>query len=193
MMQFIFGGLLPIIGFTVAEEMYGPIWGIVAGMIFGIGEILWEYFSVKKVSTITWATNFLILALGGLALAANDGLWFKLQPAIIEFVFGGALFFSVFKGKSLLLLLAEKQGTSVSESALSFFTGLTFRLGVFFWIHAGLATWAALAWSTPAWAMLKGVGLTVSLLLYMGAEILWQRYKVARRASTQSSLEDRAR
>ena len=38
----IFGGLLPVIAFTVIEDQYGPLWGTVAGMTFGIGEIIFE-------------------------------------------------------------------------------------------------------------------------------------------------------
>ena len=82
-----FGGLLPIIAFTVIEEKYGIIAGLIAGMIFGLGEIIYEYITVKKVSTITWIGNGLILGLGGISLISNEGVWFKLQPAILEFGF----------------------------------------------------------------------------------------------------------
>jgi intracellular septation protein len=46
--------------------------------------------------------------------------------------------------------------------------------------HAVLATWAALHWSTEAWALLKGMGLTVSMLIYMIAEVVWARVKIKR-------------
>ena len=31
------GGLLPVIAFTVIEEVYGTLWGLIAGMVFGVG------------------------------------------------------------------------------------------------------------------------------------------------------------
>lgn len=144
-------------------------------MIFGGGEIIFEKVRYKKVSGITWAANILILGLGGISILADDGIWFKLQPAIFEAFF--ALFFwgSVILKKPLLLAMAEKQGQLIPDFLKSFITGLTVRMGVFFALHAALATWAAFEWTTAQWALLKGAGVTVSFLLYMGVEFLWMR------------------
>ena len=35
----LFGGLLPVIAFTVIEERYGVIWGVISGMAFSVGEM----------------------------------------------------------------------------------------------------------------------------------------------------------
>jgi len=51
------GGVLPVIVFAVIEDRFGTMWGLVAGMIFGVGEIVWEWRTQKKVDTITWAGN----------------------------------------------------------------------------------------------------------------------------------------
>ena len=82
----VFGGLLPVLAFTIAEELYGIIWGLILGMVFGVGEILYERFKFKKVAPITWGANGLILVLGTVALVFQEGIWFKLQPAILELV-----------------------------------------------------------------------------------------------------------
>src|SRR4051812_8922273 len=97
------GGLLPVIIFTVIEEYYGTLWGLVAGMIFGVGEILWELYSRGKVDSMTWGGNGILLVLGGISLITQEGLWFKLQPALIEIAFAGILWGSLFLKKSLLL------------------------------------------------------------------------------------------
>lgn len=52
------------------------------------------------------------------------------------------------------------------------FAGVTFRLGIFFLLHSVLAAYAAFFWSTRAWALLKGVGLTLTMLLYLGIEVV---------------------
>ena len=79
-----FGGLLPVIAFTLIEEKFGTLAGLAAGMIFGAGEIIYEWVKYKKVSTMTWIGNCLLLGLGGVSLISSDGLWFKLQPVLIE-------------------------------------------------------------------------------------------------------------
>ena len=178
--QFLFGGLFPVIGFTVVEEYYGPIWGIITGMAFGLGEMAWEFASTRHVSMITWVSNILILVLGGVSLVSQDGIWFKLQPALIEAAFAFGLIGSVAMGRPLMILLAQKQGQQLTETMTVFFRAVSFRLGVFFLAHAGLATWAAFKWSTTAWALLKGLGLTLSMLVYVFAEFFFLRRKVRR-------------
>ncbi|WP_413586891.1 inner membrane-spanning protein YciB [Bdellovibrio sp. HCB274] len=184
-----FAGLLPVIAFTVIEEKYGTIAGLIAGMIFGVGEICFELYKHKKVQKITWIGNGLLLVLGGISLISDEGIWFKLQPAIMEAVFAIALWVSVALNKPLIVVLAEQQGQKLPEFMKVRMKGMTFRMGGFFAIHTGLAIWAALQWSTTAWAMLKGVGLTVSLIVYMLVEVLFIRRSAMKAHSPEEIAE----
>ncbi|HUP57680.1 MAG TPA: VC0807 family protein [Bdellovibrionota bacterium] len=189
------GGLLPVIIFTVIEMLYGTLWGLVAGMVFGVGEITYEWVKFRKVETFTWVGNGMILVLGGVSLLTNEGVWFKLQPAIIEVATAGLLLGSVFFGNGLMAGLMRKQMAAMTGQAEvtlppwleSLLQGITVRFGLFFLLHAALAAWAAFRWSTEAWAVLKGVGFTVSLILYGVAEAALLRYRVAKlhRSQTQ--------
>jgi len=187
------GGVLPVVAFTVIEEYYGILYGLIAGMIFGAGEICYEWVKQKRVELITWIGNGLILFLGAFSLFTQEGIWFKLQPALIEA--GMALFLAgtlAFRKPFLLMLMQKQRGAGAAlvpnlppeissrvepifKQALS---SLTMRIAVFFTIHAVLATWAALYASTRIWALLKGVGFTVSMILYIVVESLVLRYKV---------------
>ncbi len=182
-------GLLPVILFAVIEDYFGTLWGLVVGMVFGVGEILWEYWVERTVSAITWGGNGMLLLLGGVSLVTDSGIWFKLQPAILEAVFTGVLWGSWLSNKPFLFLMMQKQGgfsgdfeQKLKPGALDVlrdgFSVMTLRMGFFFAIHAVLAVWAALFWSTSAWATLKGVGLTLSLLAYMVVESLVLRFKL---------------
>lgn len=177
-LSLLFGGLLPVIAFTVIEEYYGIIPGLIAGMIFGGGEVIYEYVTQKKVNTITWIGNGLLLGLGTIALFSSEGIWFKLQPAILEFGLFVFLLISWIMKKPFLALMIEKQNPDAPEFVKAQMSGMTLRLSFFMLAHSLLATWAAFYWSTEAWAILKGVGLTVSMIIYMIAEILWARFKI---------------
>jgi intracellular septation protein len=188
--SFLLGGLLPVIAFSVIEDQWGILWGVVAGMVFGVGEILWEKFTAGKVDPITWGGNGLILVLGGLSFVTQEGVWFKLQPALMEAVFALVLWGSCLLGTPFLVLMARKQGVFSSQEHLvrrpelvarmeELMGGMTLRLGFFFGVHAALACWAALKWSTAAWGILKGVGFTVSFVVYMVVESLLLRYRIA--------------
>lgn len=173
-----FAGILPVIAFTIIEEKYGTMAGLIAGMIFGVGEITWELLRYKKVNRITWIGNGLLLGLGAISLISNEGIWFKLQPAIMEAAFAVVLWVMLLFKKNLIVILAEQQGQKFPDQAKHLMNGLAFRIGLFFAVHAVLATWAAFDWSTTAWATLKGIGFTVSFILYMLLEAVWMRKKM---------------
>lgn len=182
----VFGGLLPLIAYTVVEEVYGIVWGLVAGMVLGIGEIVFEKVRQGKVERITWIGNGLIVGMGAISLFTQEGVWFKLQPAILELFFAVLLVGSAIAGKPFLWMMAEKQGLpqrvppEAAAPLKAAFRGLTFRLGIFFAAQAGLATWAALYWSTRAWAFLKGFGVTICLFSYLAVEMIWLRRRLKR-------------
>jgi len=194
MRSLLLAGIIPVILFTVVEEYYGTKWGLLCGMVFGGGEILYEKVKHGKVEAMTWGGNALLLVLGGVSLLTTDGIWFKLQPAVLEGVMAALLIGSVVVGKPFLQLMAEKQRlmppaeSPLHSRILAAYRGLTLRIGVFFLLHMGLAIWAALYWSTRAWALLKGVGFTGSLFVYVFAEavILRRSIKVSLKASGQA-------
>lgn len=175
---FFFAGILPLVAFTVIEEKYGIVAGLIAGMIFGGGEIIYELIRYRKVAAMTWIGNGLLLGLGSFSLISSEGIWFKLQPAIMEGAFALALWTSCLVKKPLLVWLAEKQGQQFPARLRDKFFGVTLRTGFFFAFHTALAIWAAFDWETTHWALLKGVGLTVSFIVYLGTEVLWIRHSL---------------
>lgn len=166
-------GILPLIVYTVVEEVYGTYWGLIAGLILGIVEIVVEKVLYQRVSTVTWIVNALVIGLGCVSLYMNDGIWFKLQPAFAEFIMVVILWGSLVLKKPFLREMAVKQNPNIPGYMLDFFSNITFRLGIFFLIHCALAIWAAFEWSTVNWALLKGVGLTVSSIVYLAIEMWW--------------------
>lgn len=186
-LAFLFGGLLPVIAFTVIEEKWGTVAGLVAGMVFGVGEIIYELIKHKKVSLITWIGNGLLLGLGGISLISEDGIWFKLQPALFEYGFFLFLIGSWLFKKPFLVLMIEKQNPTAPAFLKQRMNGMTFRLSLFFLVHGLLATWAAFSWSTENWALLKGIGLTVSMIVYMALEVVVARLQLRKKAKAPLS------
>ena len=179
---------MPVVAFSVIEDRYGIVAGLIAGMVFGVGEIVWERVSAGRVSAMTWAGNGLVLILGAVSLFTGSGIWFKLQPSLIEGVMAVVLWGSVLVKRPLLVEMARKQGAPVLEIPIVFrsLRGFTLRLGIFFAAHAILAAWAALHWSTAAWAALKGIGFTLTMILYGVAESAVLRYRIAQLKTRQA-------
>ena len=180
MKAFFFGGLLPVIAFTVIEQGYGPVWGTIAGLVFGAGEIIYEWRTQKKISAITATSNGFIIVLGFVSIYTQEGVWFKLQPAILLLVLSLWFILSSFRGTPLLVSLAQKQKTNLPDEMLIFFGKLNLRLGFFMLGLTALSVEAAFEWSTPAWAFLKGIGGPILMVIYLTIEILIFRLRMKR-------------
>ncbi len=181
---FLFGGLFPVILFTVVEEMYGIVAGLIVGMTWGIGEVIYEKVKFGKVDPITWGGNGLLIGLGSISLFTQEGIWFKLQPSILEAAMAVVLIGSFLAKKPVLPMMMKKQGLlerfpeKARPAIENAYAGITWRSGIFMLVHAALAAWAALYWSTRAWAFLKGVGFTLSFIVYLLVEMFAIRGKL---------------
>lgn len=182
--KLLLGGVLPLIIYTLVEEYYGTFWGLICGMVFGTGEIIYEKVKLGKVEWMTWLGNGLLLFFGGVSLLTSEGVWFKLQPAILEAVMGGGILFSHFVKKPFLVSMAKKQNLfgqfppELQPSLEAQLAGFNFRCAFFFFAHAIIATWAAFHWSTRAWVILKGVGFTGTFFIYGLFEMIAMRRKI---------------
>lgn len=163
--------LLPLIVYTLVEEFYGLYWGLICGIVIGVLELIFEKWQYKKISSATWLVNIMVIGLGFLSLYENDGVWFKLQPAFAEGLMVILLWGSILLKKPFLVELSKKQNMNLPPFMDAFLSGITFRLGVFFLIHTALATWAAIKWTTAQWAILKGIGFTLSFIFYLFIEL----------------------
>lgn len=182
--QFLLGGLLPVIAFTAVEAFYGTKAGLIAGVVFGVGEMLYEYLTLKRVQWITLASNALVIVLGGLALVEEDGALFKLQPAILVFAFAAFLIVSSLMGKPMLVALVKKQGRVLPPEAESLLGGLNWRLGICMIAIGAVGVHAAYYWTTAAWATYKAVGAPLMMGAYMAVEVLIIRLRRGRDRKT---------
>lgn len=164
--------LIPLILFTVVEEWGGLTWALLLSVIYAIGEMSWEYWKYRHISKVTLFSNMMVVGLSFVSYLTQDGMWFKLQPAILEALFAVLLIGSFIIKKPLLISMMQAQGQPINEVMVTFFTGLTWRMGVFFMVQAGLAVYASFHWSTEVWAFLKSIGLFIMMILYMFLEVI---------------------
>lgn len=186
MKSLFFGGLLPIVAFTVIEEWKGPVWGTIVALIFGAGEIIYEWRRDGKVSAITWTSNAFIFVLGIVSIYTQEGLWFKLQPAFLVLIMALWLIVSSLRKTPLLVALAEKQNPNIPAEMKDFFGKINMRLGFFFLAMTALSVHAAFYWTTAEWAFLKGLGVPILMGVYMVIEIVIFRLRMKPRPPPDS-------
>jgi intracellular septation protein len=178
--NFLLGGLLPVAAFVVVEQICGTIGGVIAGIVFGGGEIIWEFRRNGKVQGITWLSSGLVLVLGLASLWEGNGVFFKLQPAVFLLVFALIFLGTSALRRPFLAEMARKQNPDIPPEILARFHGINTRLGVFFLFLTALSVHSAFYWSTAAWAALKAAGLPALTALYVAAEVLWIRFSARR-------------
>lgn len=172
------GGFFPILAFAVVEQFWGTLGGVLAGLVFGVGEVLFEMRKTGKVQGITLVSSGLVVFLGALSLWENDGLFFKLQPTVVLLLFGGTFVLTGLLRRPLLVALAKKQNRTLSPFLMQRFRKMNSRMG-FLLIGIGvLNAWAAVKLSTSSRALLKTVGVPMIFGLYLLGELLsirWSR------------------
>jgi intracellular septation protein len=179
--------LVPVILFTVAEEWGGLKWALILSVIYALGEVSWELWRYRRVSGLTLFSNSMVVGLSFISYATQDGLWFKLQPAILELVLAFFLIGSFLFRKPMLVAMMKQQGHQVNSVMEQFFTGLTLRMGFFFIGQAALASYASIFWSTEVWAFLKSVGILVMMVVYMLIEIMIFRRSLSQETAKRQS------
>lgn len=168
--------LIPLIVFWVVESYASLTTALLAAMVFGIGESGYAYWRHGRVDRLTLASTVLVLVTGALGLIWNNGLLFKLKPAMIEIALAGGLFVSVWVGKPAMIVMVQQQlKRQLPPERLAYFRGVTWRMALLFVLHAALTAYAALELSTGSWIFVKGVGSLVMMGITLFGEMVYIR------------------
>ncbi|MFZ4617055.1 MAG: NUDIX domain-containing protein [Rectinemataceae bacterium] len=149
---------IPLLAFIVAEALFGETIGLIVGITIGIAEFLWVLLREKRADPFVAADTALIALAGGVSLAFGNDIFFKLKPAVVEFVLGAAM--------SLLLVLPARylegyfarilRGATLPPGALSALRkSIVLMVGLLV-LHAALTAWAALNLSDAGWGFVSG-------------------------------------
>ncbi len=183
-------GLVPLIVFVAADALFGEAVGLAVGLAVGVGEFLYVLAKDRKADPFVAADTLLLAVAGGLSLALRDEIFFKLKPAIVEFVLGAGMGMLLVLPPSFLkgYLGRQLRGVEIPDEAMpAMRRSLGAMLGLLL-LHAGLTAYAAFALSNAAWGFISGV----LLYLVFGAVALWQFLSARhqRRRATRSPGRD---
>lgn len=151
-------GLLPLALFVAADAVFGELVGLAVGIGTGLVEFAYGLIKHKRADPFVAADTLLLTVAGGLSILLRDEIFFKLKPAIIEFVLAAAM------GAMLVLPPAylkgyvgrQLRGVSIPDEAmLSMKRSLAFLLAVLA-AHIALTVYASFAMSTAAWGFVSG-------------------------------------
>ena len=183
-------GLLPLVLFVGADALFGETIGLVVGISVGLLEFAFVLIKDKKADPFVAADTILLAVAGGLSLVLRDEIFFRIKPAIIEFVLAVAMGVMLALPPAYLKGYVGKQlrGVSIPDGAMpAMKKGLALLLAALA-AHIALTLYAAFALSTAAWGFISG-GL---LYILFGAVALVQFISArlrSRRIAASSSGE----
>jgi isopentenyldiphosphate isomerase/intracellular septation protein A len=165
-------GLVPIFVFILVDEFWSTEAGLVVAVVFGVGQLVYVFIREKRFDRFVFYDTMLLVALGGISIALNDEIFFKLKPALINLIFCAILGFSAFSSKNLLMIYTQRYMGDMKMPAGAE-KAMQQTMKILFWMmlaYTLLIVYSAFYMSKEAWAFISG-GL---LYVLFGLFFAWQ-------------------
>jgi len=181
-------GFLPIVIFLIAEMYFGVVIGIIVALIFGVAEFIFLYIKNNKVEKFIIFDIGLLIVFGSVSLLLENDFFFKIKPAVFEFILVVVLAIHGFTDKPVLLMMGKRYLPKMEfqPAQLQVMKTLTQIMTIVFLIHTILIVWSAWYWSKEAWAFISG-GLFYVIfgLIFVGQFIYARIFKKQRMAKEE--------
>ncbi|MDY0315441.1 MAG: septation protein IspZ, partial [Bacteroidales bacterium] len=101
-LKMILPGLLPLLVFILADEIWGTTIGLYVAISVGLVQLMVIYIKEKKLDKFVLFDTILILLMGAVSIILENDIFFKLKPGIIGLILILFLGISAFSPKNLL-------------------------------------------------------------------------------------------
>jgi hypothetical protein len=185
-MKILILGLFPVLVFWFVEDKFGTFWGLIAAMVWAVGECGYEFAKYRRVDKLTLFSTGLVVLLGGIGAWLDNSILFKFQPVIVELVFAAIIYIGGRGGIPVMLKMAQKtkpevfhnQSPEVLERQKKIMHILSNHLIFVLIGHSLLLSYFALKGTTGQWAFWKGIGFNVFLGIWAVTEFGTLRLKI---------------
>ncbi len=178
---------LPAIAYWYLEENYPIRIAIAGGLALSILELSLEYIFTKHLHSLSKFNFGLIAFLGGLSLLGEEGVWFKLQPAITGVVIASFLLYKNMFGKGFFIEMLESMGKE--NVPLEIMSSMEKHVSYLFGLYGLFMFYVAFYWSTDRWLFFKTIGFYIVFALFMLVEFVYIRFKVKKMIKMQARQE----
>jgi isopentenyldiphosphate isomerase/intracellular septation protein A len=151
-------GLIPLLIFIIADEIWGTRVGLFVALATGIGELGFYWFRDRKIDSFIILDTALLLVLGGVSIVLENDIFFKIKPALIELILLVIIAFSLWGPRNIIMAMSQRY---MGEMELDEGQEKMMRINmlVMFWItvvHIILVIYSAEYLSKEAWAFISG-------------------------------------
>jgi intracellular septation protein A len=159
-------GFLPLLFFIAADHFFSARFGqeqglkyaLIAAVVFGILQALFIYFKARRFDSIVLFDTGLIVALGAVSYFSGKDIFFKLKPALVEFIMVIILAIVSFVTPKLLLMMMGRftKGMEITDIHLKMMQRTAMGMFFIFLLHTLLIVYSAFYMSREAWAFISG-------------------------------------
>jgi intracellular septation protein A len=160
-------GIIPLLLFVIIDTFFGVKKAALITILAGIAEVIYSLYYFGEIDQFSIITIITIILFSGCSFFFNRGIFIKIQPVIMSFIFGISLMYSYWVDSPLLLEFALKYAHMLPESnqnliviphfqQLLKFSTLTMGVGIL--CHGMTTLIAALYLSNWWWLAVRGVG-----------------------------------
>jgi isopentenyldiphosphate isomerase/intracellular septation protein A len=170
-------GLIPLLIFILADEIWGTMVGLYVALGFGIAEFLFYYIKDKIIDRFILLDTLLLVVLGAISIAFENDLFFKIKPALIEAILLAVIAFSLWGPGNILMAMSERYMGEIRLNADQEKSMRNNMLAVF-WItafHIILVLLSAFFMSKEAWFFISGGLYYIFFGLFFGFILLKNR------------------
>lgn len=180
MLKKILPGLVPLFIYIIAEEIWGAEIGLYIALATGIGQLIYFYVKDKRIDKFVLFDTALILALGTVSLVLDNPIFFKLKPALIEFILVALIAFSLFSKHNILLQMSKRymqEGVEIKDVQAQLLRKQMSMMLVLLAIHIALIIYSAYYMSEAAWGFISGVLFYIIIGVWAGVMFLLAKLK----------------
>lgn len=184
-------GLIPLLVFIVADEIWGMKVGLVVAVSIGLVEILITWIREKRIDNFVLLDMFLLFVLSSLSYLFENEIFFKVKPAMMDLVLVVLLSLSLFSRIDPLGSMSQR---FLKDVKLEGIQKDLFRKNLFvmLWIaliHTLMVLWAAFFMSKEVWAFVSSFMLFIMMGAYLIFMVIRQRMK-GRKSPAISDAEE---
>jgi intracellular septation protein len=169
---------LPAAAYWYLEENYSLQIALAGGLILALVEISLEWIFTRHVHTISKFNFFLIVILGGIALIASEGIWFKLQPFFTGLLMGGYLLYRYLRDESMMYDMIQSMNDHPPPKPMVEF--MERNIAVFLILYGIFMAFIAVYASTDQWLFFKTGGFYAITLVFFILQMIYIRRRIRR-------------
>lgn len=158
LLKMILPGLLPLLVFILADEIWGTTIGLYVAVGFGIVQLAAIYIKEKRLDKFVLFDTLLIIVMGAISIILENDIFFKLKPGIIGVILIAFLGISAYSPKNLLMAMSARYMKGIEFNSQQQIA-MRRNVRIMFWLftaHTALVFYSVFFMSKEAWAFISG-------------------------------------